>query len=129
MKQPQHDDLAELLAFERSRRQALVSGDIAALAPMLAEDLVHVHSTGMVHGKQQLLEHIRRMGGFVAIDREDPHIRLEGEVAILTGDTRNRVRSLDTGEEMTRFGFQTLVLRRTAAGWQIVLSQLTPHRS
>ncbi|WP_413742778.1 nuclear transport factor 2 family protein [Sodalis sp. RH15] len=124
-----HDDRrAELLAFEKQRQRALVAGDIAALAPMLADDLVHVHSTGMVHGKQQLLEHVRRMGGFVSIDRDDPQIRLEGGVAILTGDTRNRVRSLKTGEVMTRFGFLTLVLRRSAPGWQIVLSQLTPHQ-
>ena len=120
---------AELLAFERLRQRALIEADLAVLDPLLAEDLVHVHSTGMVHGKQQLLSHVQRMGGFVAIDRPDPAIRLEGDIAILTGETRNCVRSLETGELMTRQGFSTLVLRRGASGWQIVLSQLTPHQS
>lgn len=120
---------AEVLDFEQRRQQALVSADLVALASMLAEDLVHVHSTGVVHNKAQFLEHVRRMGGFIAIERDAPQIRLEGELAILTGETRNTVRSLATGETITRYGFSTLVLRRTASGWQIALSQLTPLKA
>lgn len=120
---------AELLDFERQRQRAMTRADIPALAAMLAEDLTHVHSTGLVHNKTQLLEHVKRMGGFVSIERDDPEIRLEGNIAILSGETRNKVRSLESGEVMTRFGFSTLVLRRESSGWHIVLSQLTPHRA
>lgn len=118
-----------LLAFERLRQHAFITADIDALDVMLASDLIHIHSTGMVHDKAQLLAHVRKMGGFVAIDRTEPQIRLEGDIAVLTGDTRNTVRSLQTGEVMVRHGFSTLVLRRTLAGWKIILSQLTPYKS
>ncbi|ERK17678.1 hypothetical protein L579_3559 [Pantoea sp. AS-PWVM4] len=117
---------AQLLEFEQQRQQALIHADLPRLASMLAEDLVHIHSTGMVHNKAQFLAHVQRMGGFIAIQRDTPAIRVEGDIAILTGHTRNRVRLLETGEEAERYGFSTLVLRRTPSGWQILLSQLTP---
>ncbi|MEG3109585.1 nuclear transport factor 2 family protein [Pantoea sp. T14] len=120
---------SELLEFEQQRQQALTRPDLVLLERLLAEDLVHIHSTGMVHNKQQLLTHIERMGGFIAISRATPEIRLEGNIAILTGNTRNTVRLLETGEEKVRFGFSTLVLRRMPQGWQIVLSQLTPYQT
>ncbi|WP_416412538.1 nuclear transport factor 2 family protein [Pantoea sp. App145] len=118
----------QLLAFEQQRQRALIEADLTALENMLAADLIHIHSTGMVHTKAQFLAHVKRMGGFVSIQREPPDIRVEGDIAILTGNTRNRVRRLETGEEAERYGFSTLVLRRTAGGWQILLSQLTPHQ-
>ncbi|GLR09798.1 DUF4440 domain-containing protein [Mixta theicola] len=120
---------SELLEFEQQRQQALTQPDLILLESLLAEDLVHIHSTGMVHNKQQFLTHIERMGGFSAISRDTPEIRLEGNIAILAGNTRNTVRLLETGEEKVRFGFSTLVLRRTPPGWQIVLSQLTPYQT
>ena len=120
--------LTELLEFEQQRQQALTQPDLILLEKLLAEDLVHIHSTGMVHNKQQLLRHIERMGGFIAISRDTPDIRLEGDIAILTGNTRNTVRLLETHQETVRSGFSTLVLRRTPQGWQIVLSQLTPYQ-
>ena len=119
----------ELLAFERQRQKALIAADIAALTPMLADDLIHIHSTGMVHNKAQFLAHVQRMGGFVAIERPDPDILVQGDFALLTGETHNQVRKLETGEVMSRRGFSTLVLRRGPDGWQILLSQLTPHQS
>lgn len=118
-----------LLAFERRRQQAFITADIDALDVMLASDLIHIHSTGMVHDKAQLLAHLRKMGGFVAIDRDEPRIHLAGDIAVLTGEIRNTVRSLQSGEMMVRHGFSTLVLRRTLAGWEIILSQLTPYQS
>ncbi|ADU69161.1 nuclear transport factor 2 family protein [Pantoea sp. At-9b] len=123
-----NDTRAELLEFEQQRQQALIHADLPRLERMLADDLVHIHSTGLVHNKAQFLAHVQRMGGFVAIQRDAPDIRLEGDIAILSGDTRNRVRRLETGEEAERYGFSTLVLRRTSSGWQILLSQLTPHQ-
>ena len=119
-------DIQALLAVEALRQQALVTAATALLATLLADELLHIHSTGMAHNKTQLLQHGSRMGGFVAIDRPLPDIRLCGDVAILSGETRNTVRLLESGEEAVRHGFSTLVLRRSAQGWLIVLSQMTP---
>lgn len=116
----------QLLAFERLRQQAMIAADARVLDSLLDDQLIHIHSTGMVHNKIQLLDHLRRMGGFIAIERDEPAIQLVGDCAILTGLTRNTVRSLETGQIGVRKGFSTLVLRRTGAGWRILLSQLTP---
>ncbi len=117
---------ARLLQLEQQRQQALIAADIPALSALLDDALIHVHSTGMVHTKAQLLEHVRLMGGFVAIDREEPAVRIDGDIAILTGFTRNTVRSLKSGELLVREGFSTLVLRHHQGRWRILLSQLTP---
>lgn len=119
-------DILALLALETQRQQALVAGDRQCLAGLLADDLIHIHSTGMVHGKAEFLEHVVKMGGFVAIERPTPDIRLLGDIAIISGETRNIVRSLHDGAERARHGYSTLVLRRSLQGWQIVLSQMTP---
>lgn len=119
-------DIQALLALETERQRALVAGDRERLAPLLADDLLHIHSTGMAHSKDAFLEHVARMGGFVAIERPTPEIRLLGDIAIISGETCNIVRSLSDGAERVRHGFSTLVLRRTPQGWQIVLSQMTP---
>ncbi|ATM05571.1 nuclear transport factor 2 family protein [Raoultella planticola] len=119
-------DVLALLTLETQRQQALVAGDSVRLAALLADDLVHIHSTGMVQGKAGFLEHVVKMGGFVAIERPAPDIRLLGDIALISGETRNVVRSLHDGAERVRHGFSTLVLRRSPQGWQIILSQMTP---
>ncbi|NIY48718.1 nuclear transport factor 2 family protein [Cedecea colo] len=121
-----NETLQQLQAFEQRRQQAMIEADLDVLSQLLADELVHVHSTGLVHNKQQLLEHVRRMGGFVAIERDEPAIQIQGDIAIMTGYTRNTVRSLENGLVMVREGFSTLLLRHDAAGWRILLSQLTP---
>lgn len=115
-----------LLSLEQQRQQALITADIPLLAALLDEALIHIHSTGMVHNKTQFLRHIERMGGFVAITRPTPQIQLSGDIAILTGETCNVVRLLESGETAQRVGFSTLIWRRTAQGWRLLLSQLTP---
>ena len=51
---------AELTAREAARRDALVASDLDALAELMTDDLVHVHTTGNVHDKAQLLNHAAR---------------------------------------------------------------------
>ncbi len=54
--------LIELLEFEQQRQRALTQPDLILLEKLLAEDLIHIHSTGMVHNKPQFLRHVERMG-------------------------------------------------------------------
>lgn len=117
---------AQLLQLEQRRQQALIAADIPTLSALMDDALIHIHSTGMVHNKAQLLEHIRQMGGFVAIEREAPEVQIYGDLAMLTGLTRNTVRSLQSGQLRVREGFSTLVLRHHQGSWRILLSQLTP---
>ncbi|MBJ6987885.1 MULTISPECIES: nuclear transport factor 2 family protein [unclassified Devosia] len=122
-------DLADVLETEEARQHALVKNDQGALEWLLADDLVHVHSSGQVHTKPEFMAHLNRMGGFRSIERGPLDIRVEGDIAIVTGSTINGVTKPDTREPVTLEGFATQILRRGPKGWQIVLSQLTPFRA
>lgn len=125
----QHEaDIADILETEEARQHALMTKDLGALEWLLADDLTHVHSSGMVHGKAEFIAHLDRMGGFRSIERGPLDIRVEGNMAIVTGNTTNGVRHVQTGEDITLEGFATMILRRGPRGWQVVLSQLTPFR-
>lgn len=120
--------IAELRAAEAERQRALVTPDLAALERILADDLIHIHSTAAIHDKQGLIAHVARMGGFVSIERGPLDIRPLGEVALVLGQTVNTVRRIETGEIARLEGFATLLYRRGPQGWQVLLSQLTPAR-
>lgn len=115
----------EVLAFEQARQAALVSGDPAALDAVLHDDLIHIHSSGMAHTKAELIAHVRKMGGFVAIERGALELRRAGDAVVITGPTLNTVRRMDTGDVATLDAFGSVVIVEGAKGWQVVLSQIT----
>jgi len=120
------DDSNAILEIERRRRAALVAVDLDELERLFAEDLIHVHSTGMTHTKAELLRHIEQKRAFLAIDRGDLQIRVEGPIAVITGTMTNRMCSRDGKAEILLHGFVTQVLRRNDEGWQFISFQLTP---
>jgi len=120
------DDSNAILEIERRRRAALVAVDLDELDRLFAEDLIHVHSTGMKHTKAELLRHIEQKRAFLAIDRGDLQIRVEGPIAVITGTMTNRMRSRDGKAEILLHGFVTQVLRRNDEGWKFISFQLTP---
>ncbi|MEF2070715.1 nuclear transport factor 2 family protein [Consotaella aegiceratis] len=119
---------SEVEAAEAERQRALIAADIPALDRLLADNLIHVHSTAMVHTKVEFLAHVERMGGFIAIERGPVDIRIEGDFAVVTGPAIHRVRSPQTGEEVALDGFSTVIFRRGEGRWQIMLSQMTLSR-
>ena len=117
------DDHRAVLEAEERRRAALVAVDIPALDALFADDLVHVHSNGLVHDKAQLLRHVEANRAFVAIERRDLNVRLCGDVAILTGAMTNRMRR---GEEVAVLdGMVTQALRRDGKTWRFMSFQFT----
>lgn len=116
---------AACLDLERRRQSALVAVDLQALERMFADDLVHIHSVGLVHDKAALLAHIEARRGFVAIERGPLDIRMLGDdAAVMTGAIRNQMRAPDGSLGEMR-GMVTQIVRRSAAGWQFVHFQLT----
>lgn len=122
------DDQQAILALEQARHRALVQVDLAALSAMFDDELVHVHSTGLVHGKAELLAHIGHKRGFLGIERGPLQLRVVGGIAVLSGPMTSRMRGKDGhGEELMR-SFVTQVLRRHADGWKFCNFQLTLSR-
>lgn len=123
----QHECQA-ILDLERRRHEALVAVDLAALDAMFGDDLVHVHSTGLVHDKTELLRHIDQKRGFIAIERGPLTIRIEGTIAVMTGPMISRMRAPNGVDETVMRSFVTQVLRHTDQGWRFISFQLTVDR-
>lgn len=111
----------QLIECEAKRRKALVEDDMASLATLLADDLVHAHTTGIVHGKAELLGHAGGTLEFLDVSRGALNIRPLGEDhAVMTGPMTNTVRRRGVDETVVVQAFVTQVWARRNGAWQIV---------
>jgi len=110
----------ELIARERARRDALVGDDREALADLVTDDIVHVHTTGNVHDKAQLLDHAGAFLRFYEVERGPLAIRvLAPDVAVMTGTMTNRVGRRDQDEKIEVNAFVTQVWVRRDGAWRV----------
>lgn len=117
---------AEIFAVEARRRDALMTGDLAALDDLYDESLVHIHAPGLTHTKAQLMEHVATNQAYLDMHRGELTIRVVGDVAVVTGRLENRLRTKEGGER-TLGGPVTQVLRRCDDGaWRFISFQMTP---
>ena len=111
----------EVLAAERSRRDALVADDMAAFALLIADDVTHVHTTGIVQGKAALLNHAGGFLRFINIERHDLKVRAVDEnLAIMTGGMTNTVARRGHYERVEVQAFVTQVWERRDGRWQVI---------
>ncbi len=114
----------EVREAERARFQAMVQNDLAAVAQLLSDDLVYVHSAGEVESKQQFLERLRSGAlRYRSIEPADVVVRLYGRVAVVTGRAAIGVTMGGSDRDLTiRY---TSVYRATGDGWKLVSWQST----
>ena len=122
-------DVAEILKRDEERRTALIAGDFDTLDRLLADDLVHVHGTGLPDGKAHYFQDLRETFEFVEITRDEPVIRLYGDAAVITGPMIHKVRLKANGNIVTMAAFGIQIWERRAGGWQQVFYQATPVKS
>lgn len=118
------NDIAQVVAVEARRHRAMCAGDSAALAEILHDDLVYVHSGGTTDTKSTYLAGVEKgRWDYHAIDARDQHVRRIGGTALLTG----RVAISVTIEGApTRFEVMMItVLTRSRDQWQVIHSQGT----
>ena len=115
------DDLhAILAACESARRDALVGDDMAAFAALIADDIVHVHTTGIVHDKAALLGHAGGFLRFIDIERGPLLVRSFGPAAaVMTGPMTNTVGRRGTDERVIVRAFVTQIWVCRDDRWQI----------
>ena len=110
----------ELLALEQERRRALVEEDYPRVAELFADDLVYVHTTGLVQGKADYLEYAKSAVQYLDIERGELLIRFYGEhLAVMTGTQSNTLRKRGGDQSIRGDGFATQVWACGAEGWQI----------
>ncbi len=105
---------------EQQRRDALIADDMMTFAELLADDLVHVHTTGIVHGKADLLKHAGSFLQFINVERGELKIQpLGSNAAVMTGTMTNTVKRRDLDERVTVQAFVTQIWVRAESDWKI----------
>ena len=111
---------AELLALEQERRRALVQEDYPRVAQLFADDLVYVHTTGLVQGKLAYLEYAKNAVEYLDIERGELLVRFYGDrLAVMTGTQCNTLRKRGGDQSIRGEGFATQVWALGEQGWQI----------
>lgn len=119
-------ELAELLELEKRRCAAIGAADIATLKSLLSDDYVHVHMNAAVDDRAGHLDGVARRPRQTT--RGELHVRIYGDVAVLTGELKNQM--VVPGEEpraVRAYCHQVAV--RQGSGWRFVSTQLTPLRT
>ena len=116
---------SKLQQAERQRFTALTAQNLAALDPLLADELLYCHSNGQVENKQQLLETIRTGRDSLRVDRR---ARIPG--APLRRASRRyglhrRARAASAAKPMTLELRYTDVYTWRAGHWQLINWQST----
>lgn len=110
----------QLLALEHERRRALVEEDYPRVAALFADDLVYVHTTGLVQGKADYLDYAQSAVQYLAIERGELQVRVYSEgLAVMTGPQCNTLQKRGGDQPIRGEGFATQVWTLGAQGWQI----------
>ena len=116
-----------LLAVEVERYNAMIAADRSALAPMLAEELVYIHSNGIQENKVQLLDAIQAGDiKYLSIVPSETKIRDHGRWAALTGLIDMTVYT--SGKKQSATLLYTAIYERVDRRWQLVSWQTTRAR-
>ncbi|MDE1164865.1 MAG: nuclear transport factor 2 family protein [Pseudomonas sp.] len=108
-----------VLQAEALRRSALMHDDATQVANLFADDLVYVHTTGLIHDKAQYLAYAANVVRYLDISRDQLHVRVYGEVAVMTGYQVNTLCKRSDEQVVRGEGFVTQVWVKGPHGWQI----------
>jgi hypothetical protein len=112
----------EIMRVETKRIDAMVALDLAALDPILADDLTYSHSSGRTDTKASFLELVRS-GHYLGVDFVKRDIVAFGNAAIVRGLAQMRVNH--DGENLS---YPILFLEAYAlrgSNWKLVAWQAT----
>lgn len=115
----------DLKEIETAFYGAMQRGDAEAMADLMAEDCLYIHSFGTRDTKASYLDRVRD-GFFVyhRVDTTQDRIILRGDVAIVTGTMTGVVTA--GGIERRLNNVRTSVWAKEGGGWKLALFQPTP---
>lgn len=113
-----------LLAVEAQRYQAMVDADRVALAALLGDELVYIHSNGIQENKTEFLDAVEAGDiRYLGIEPIETKVRDHGRWAVLTGIVRMLVHT--DGRDQSARLFFTAVYERIDRRWQLISWQTT----
>lgn len=119
-------DQQQLEDLEKQRLAAISKGDAQALASVLADDYMHVHSSAKVEDKAAFIKTIIERPRQTT--RGPLTIRVYGDTAVIMGEQVNTSVAADKTVTTTTY-MATQVARRNQGRWQLVSMQVTPKAS
>jgi ketosteroid isomerase-like protein len=128
-KQPKkHDIRKQVEALEEKWRTAQLSGDVATMDKMLADDFIGISMSGQVNTKAQHLERIRTHKLVLTkIDLDDMKVKLVDSVAIVTSQAD--VEGTSEGTPVKGIYRYTRVYQHLPSGeWKITSFEATRTR-
>ncbi|AYQ26865.1 MULTISPECIES: nuclear transport factor 2 family protein [unclassified Polaromonas] len=113
-----------LLAAEKTRRQAMLAADVAALGTLLSDTLAYTHSTGVTDSKQSYLA-LLASGAlrYETLEFATPQARLIGTAGLVGAVMYATV--LKGGVRRDIASSYLAVWEHTAAGWVLQAVQAT----
>lgn len=113
-------DEARLRELEKKRGTALITRDQAALEDLFADDLVHIHTTGIQQNKSEIIDYAMRTLQFLSIARGDLKLRFYGnDVAVMTGSMSNTMKRDDNPDKIVSSeALVTQVWVRSGSTWK-----------
>lgn len=109
--------VAELLKLDQERCKAITDSNWTRYSELMADDLVHIHATGRIENKTQVLEGMKKSpratyrGGEITV-------RVYGDTAVMVGSQFNKV-----GTQQPTESAVTQVWVRRAGNWKQVSFQ------
>ena len=114
----------DVISAEATRREAMVARDRKALEEILADDLVWIHSSGMIESKASFVARLASgTDRYLSIRPRDESIRRFGSVAIVSGVVE--IDAVARGTARAIFNRFTNVWLLTDSRWRLVSAQST----
>jgi ketosteroid isomerase-like protein len=110
-------DRVRLIELERQRADSLIRRDAAALDALWPADLMHIHSTGTVMGKDELMRYVLETLQFLLLERSELKVQVFGDAALMTGRQRARMQRADKPEPVNAESWVTQLWVRRPGGW------------
>lgn len=114
----------EIKQVESRRFRALIDGDTAALAGILADELTYTHSSGRTDSKAQFIASLQSGElKYESIHTDDVNVRVYGAAAVVTGQASINLKS--KGQELHLRLRYTDVYVKHGSAWQMAIWQST----
>jgi len=117
--------LRHVVEAEQALYRAQVAGDAAAIAPMLADDLVYIHSTGVAESKDEYIAGVAsKLYEYGRIESRGTRVRVFDSIAIIDGIVDMTVSAHGAPKELIHLLF-CLIWSRPHDRWRLTFRQAT----
>jgi ketosteroid isomerase-like protein len=128
-KEARTDDSDELdvRALEMKRVEALVRGDLKVLDSILDDDLVYIHSSGLVDTKASFIDSLKSGAlKYLSMEHDDIFVKMLPGVAMIRGKTAVSVRAGGPDGELRKLKLRfTCIYAKRTRSWKMVHWQST----